>query len=136
MVTLPFTSVCTQQQQQEQESCHFKWTNVKARTFNFPTSAHARKNAKGHEIFGWLSNSEGGGGEHVVSTNCHRSAPGPAHISLAAWTLAWTLDPGPGPRQTCSLHWSPPPLAHTLHLQTLILTTPKPGPGEHSCKVA
>ena len=108
---------------------------MKARTFNFPTSAHARKNAKGHEIFGWLSNSEGGGGEHVVSTHCHRSAPGPAHISLAAWTLAWTLDPGPGPRQTCSLHWSPP-LAHTPHLSTLILTTPRPGPGEHSSKVA
>ena len=112
MVTLPLACVCTQQQQQQEQSCHFKWTNVKARTFNFPTSAHARKNAKGHEIFGWLSNSEGGGGEHVVSTHCHRSAPGPAHISLAAWTLAWTLDPAPARPvlSTGHLHW------HTLHI--------------------
>ena len=108
---ISFVCVCTQQQQQE--SCHFKWTNVKARTFNFPISAHARKNAKGHEIFGWLSNSEGGGGEHVVSTHCHRSAPGPAHISLAAWTLAWTRDLAPA-RPVLSTghlhHW------HTLHI--------------------
>ena len=110
---------------------------MKARTFNFPTSAHARKNAKGHEIFGWLSNSGGGvdGGDHVVSTNCHRSAPGPAHISLAAWTLepGPGLDPAPARPVLSTGHLHHAATTHSRHSYLLHL---EPTPGEGSYKVA